>query len=345
MADDFKYHIHHHASLVVPAELAQARTAGDEEALAQAVESAIADVLLRQRRLALSALSDGEFRRRNDLAVAYDTIEGFGEPGAMTPLAELVGPAHAAEVRRLVGTPAARGRLAGQEGTQLGALTHRSTMVALPSAGYLAALTAPGEDGGALAAIIRAEIEALAADGVDYVLLRNPAFAFLLTADGRASAQRLGIDPDKTVATMHAAESAAVADLDVPVNFRVGLDLTTAGQARGPWDTAAVREFLAAQPFGRLCVDFPVDDHFPLELVPAGLVMSLGVVDIAGPALEDVDALVDRIDEAAKVMDVDDIAISTNGGFHVVGAAAAEYEHAKLQRVEMVARYFWGNEL
>ena len=354
MADDFKYHIHHHGSLVVPADLAAARVAHaggqiDDQSLADAVEQAIADTLLRQRRLAVAALSDGEFRRRNDLSVAYDAIEGFSEPGPSTPVAELVGPAHAAEVRVLLGTPTARRRLVPEEGAQLGALTYRPTMIALPSPGFLTALTAaPGQSAAdGFAEILRAEVTALAAEGVDYVLLRNPALAFLLVAEGRAAAEKLGIDVDKTIATILEADTAAVTDLDAPANFRVGLDLTSAGQARGPWDRAAVESFLAAQPFGRLCVDFPADQahRFPLDLVPSGLVMSLGVVDIADPELEDVDALVDRIDETAKTMDIDDIAISTNGGFHVVGAAAAPYEQGKLQRVEMVARYFWGNEL
>lgn len=347
MADDFKYHIHHHASMVVPPELAKARTAKDDQELVAAMESAIADTLLRQRRLALAALSDGEFRRRNDLAPAYDGIEGFSATGVSTPVAELVGPAHASEVRVLLGTPTARGRLVPEEGAQLGALTHRPTMIALPSPGFLTALTAaPGQPAAeGFAEILRAEITALAADGVDYVLLRNPALAFLLTGEGRATATKLGIDADTTIATILTAEAAAVTGLDAPENFRVGLDLTTAGQAHGPWDRAAVKAFLAAQPYRRLCVDFPAEHQFPLDLVEPGLVMSLGVIDIADPALEDVGVLVDRIDEAAKVLDIDDIAISTNGGYHVAGAAAAPYEHAKLQRVEMVARYFWGNEL
>jgi 5-methyltetrahydropteroyltriglutamate--homocysteine methyltransferase len=283
--------------------------------------------------------------------VAYDGIEGFSAPGVSTPVAELVGHAHAAEMRVLLGTPNSRGRLVPEEGAQLGALTHRPTMIALPSPGFLTALTAaPGQSAAdGFAEILRAEVTALAADGVDYVLLRNPALAFLLVAEGRAMAEKLGIDPAATIATILEAETAAVADLAyndaVPANFRVGLDLTSAGHARGPWDRAAVEAFLATQPFGRLCVDFPATDHFPLDLVPSGLVMSLGIVDIADPALEDVDTLVDRVDGVAKLLDIDDTALSTNGGFHVVGDAAAPYEQAKLQRVEMVARYFWGNEL
>jgi 5-methyltetrahydropteroyltriglutamate--homocysteine methyltransferase len=59
-----------------------------------------------------------------------------------------------------------------------------------------------------------------------------------------------------------------------------------------------------------------------------------------------VDELVDRIDQAAGVIDIDDIAISTNGGFAASPATFTEPEQrAKLQLVEMTARYFWGNEL
>jgi 5-methyltetrahydropteroyltriglutamate--homocysteine methyltransferase len=68
-------------------------------------------------------------------------------------------------------------------------------------------------------------------------------------------------------------------------------------------------------------------------------------VDIGDPALETVEELVARIDDAAELVTVDDIAISTNGGFHAVGTASPDHQRAKLQRVEMVARYFWGNEL
>jgi 5-methyltetrahydropteroyltriglutamate--homocysteine methyltransferase len=54
-----------------------------------------------------------------------------------------------------------------------------------------------------------------------------------------------------------------------------------------------------------------------------------------------------RVDEASDIVDIvdiDDIALSTNGGFHAV-PAAGEYQYDKIQLVEMTARYFWGNEL
>lgn len=336
MADDFKYHIDHHASLVRPPGLT---------GLQDDVEHAIQDALVRQRRLGLLGLSDGEFRRRNDLAVLYDAVAGFGEPGAGSPTAELTGTVHAAEVRPVVGTLAATGRLVAAESAYLSTHTDRSTMLALPAPGYVSALADDADAGPVLAGVVRDEIGAVAADGVAYVLLRNPALGFLLRDEGRERARSLGLDPDKTVAAMVDSENAAVAGLQLPENFCLGLDLTTAGQATGSWDRTAVADFLSRQAFGRLCVDHPATATFPVELLPGGLVVSLGVVDVSTSVLEDVDDVVAAIDAAAAVIDVDDIAISTNGGFHAAPSATAQTERAKLQLVETAARYFWGNEL
>ncbi|OHV74327.1 methionine synthase [Pseudofrankia sp. BMG5.36] len=357
MADDFKYHIDHHASLVPPPELlaARAATAGgaaDVDALRAAEDAAVIDVLRMQRRLGLSALSDGELRRGNHLSVIYDGIGGFGVAGPGGALARLVGVQNAPEVRALLDRPVERGRLTKHEIDFVLSATDRPAMLALPSPGYLAELTATSGDvavaGGEFARILRDEIAALAGDGVRYVQLRNPAYAFLLTEPGRARAASLGIDLASAMSRMLEADAQVLAGLQAPPEFRVGLDITTAGAADGAHDPATVASFLDRQPFGRLCVEYPAApaERFPLGQLPAGLVVALGIVDIGAEALEPVEELVGRIDEAAAVMDVDDIAISTNGGFHALAnpptVAAAR---AKLQRVEIVARYIWGNEL
>ena len=75
------------------------------------------------------------------------------------------------------------------------AVVDRPVFVALPSPGYLAAvgsaLDGPADvdairrAGAALAAILHAEIEALAAEGVAYVALGNPLYPVLITVEGR----------------------------------------------------------------------------------------------------------------------------------------------------------------
>jgi 5-methyltetrahydropteroyltriglutamate--homocysteine methyltransferase len=357
VADDFKYHIDHHASLVPPVELTDARAAtgrGDltPEALHEVENLAIADALLTQRRLGLSALSDGEFHRRTSLSPVFDGIEGFGPSGYSSPMAWLVGDRHAPEVRALLSRPAARGRLLKEESSSLASATERATMLAVPSPGFLAELSAPDEFapswGLDLAEILRAEITAVASDGVRHVVARNPAYGHLLRSSGRARARRAGLDPDIVLARMMTADASLLDGLDAPADFRLSLDLTTAGSLEGDYDPAAIRAFSSAQPYSRICVEYPQQpsERFPIGELTAGTVVSLGVVDISRSEIESVDALVSRIDEATAVIDVDDIAVSTNGGFHATRAIGTQTEAwAKLQVVEMVARYFWGNEL
>ncbi len=204
----------------------------------------------------------------------------------------------------------------------------------------------------ALAALLRTEIEALARDGVAYVVLGNPLYAPLLTQAGR---DRLAarIDVDAVLATLTAADRAAVTGLDVPENFRVGLDLADSGPLptteRG-YHPAALDTLLDETPFHRLCADFPADPaaRLPLERIKPGLVISLGVVDVASPELEEVDELLDRVDPVVEQRGDLDVAIATNAGF----AASADRpllgedaQQAKLRLVETVARYYWGNEI
>ena len=364
MADDFKYHIDHHSSLIIPVELAEARAAAGRgelgaEALRAVEDRLIREALREQRRLGLAAVGDGQLRRRHALAPVYEGVDGFGAATpageARGPVAELLGERLAPESRPLIGTPSARGRLvAGEAAFVTGALP-RPVLVALPSPGFVLALTAPADGASAeavtaLAGILRDEIAGLAAEGVAYVQLHNPLAGILLTHAGRERAKSLGLDADALLARMLEADGFVLEGLDAPEEFRVGLDLTTsgAGYDEQGYDTAAVTAFLDRQPFGRVHVEYPAAEtaRFPIELLKPGTVVSLGVVDVASAQIEDVDALVDRIDQAAGVVDIDDIAISTNGGFAASPAALTEsQQRSKLQLVEMTARYFWGNEL
>ncbi len=316
------------------------------------------------RRLTLNAMCDGQFRRAYLESVVHDQVAGFAPVTGPTPLADLAG----IDASRLRAVPdaavlAAAGRLAKAEAAPVLASVDRSVFVTLPSPGYLAAagsaLSSPADidavraAGAALAAIIRDEIAALAVDGVMFVPLENPLYAPLLTVDGRAAATAAGIDVNATLAALIATDRAVFAGLDVPVDFRVGLDLTDAGPlptTASGYDATAVAQLLDETPFPRFSIDYQENPatRFPVELVKPGIVLSLGAVDVASPALENVDALLDRIDPIAEERGDADIAVATNGGFAQVAdkplMTAAE-QRAKLQLVEMVARYYWGNEI
>jgi methionine synthase II (cobalamin-independent) len=369
MADDFKYHIDHHGSLVRPAALLAARAGGLTGATLAAVEEEAVDAAAHlQRRLVLSTVGDGQFRREHFESVIYEQVSGFAPADGPTPLAELAGIPFARR-RSAAGTPrvtTADGRLAAAEVAPVLAAVDRPVFVALPSPGYLAAagsaLAGPADvdaiaaAGAALAAILHAEIEALAAQGVAYVALANPLYPVLVTALGRARLAAVlpaGVDADAVLAALIEADRAAVSGLTAPADFRVGLDLTDSGPlaatAQG-YDPAAFESLIDATPFHRLCVDFPADPaaRIPLDLVKPGLVISLGVVDVSSPAIETVESVLDLVDPVVSERGEFDIAIATNGGFAQSAGAplmSQAEQNEKLRLVEMVARYYWGNEI
>ncbi|KAA9158706.1 methionine synthase [Amycolatopsis acidicola] len=347
MADDFKYHIDHHVTLAPPAELAEARAvhAPASPDLRAAEDAAIENAVRMQRRVGVQAVGDGQFRRRHALSVVYDNVEGFGPAEDGGAVASLLGPRLAAEVRPLKTVPVRKNRLAEDEARFLSGVTGHPLMLSLPAPGWVLAVDGGDRAAGeALAGIVRDEIAALAGEGIVYIQLHNPVYSFLLSVAGAARARELGLDPASLLDEMLAADSAVLAGLEVPEDFRVCLDITTSAAAdfSQGYDTEAVRTFLERQPFGKVCVEF-LNAGFPLELLPAGLVISLGIVDVTDPAPESVDELLDLVDKAAEIVPIDDIALSTNGGF--TGALTEDQEHAKLQLVEMTARYYWGNEL
>jgi len=362
MADDYKYHIDHHGSLVRPTALQVARASGDPGVLAAAEQEAVVAAAHGLRRLALSAVSDGQFRRDYFEAVVHQHVDGFGPATGPAPLGDAAG-IPAERRRTLTGEPHANGRLAADEPPAVLATVDRPVFVQLPSPGYLAAvssaLAGPADidavraSGAALAEIIRAEIEALSADGVAYVALENPLYPPLLTVAGRAQLTSAGVDVDAVLAALLEADRAAASGLIDHETFRVGLDLTDSGPlpttSRG-YDGSAVDALLDANPFHRLCIDFPAapDARFPLERIKPGLVVSLGLVDVSQPSLEPVDDILDRVDPVYEDRTEEDIAVATNGGFAQSADSplmSEEEQTAKLRLVETVARYYWGNEL
>jgi 5-methyltetrahydropteroyltriglutamate--homocysteine methyltransferase len=204
-----------------------------------------------------------------------------------------------------------------------------------------------------LAGILRDEIAALAADGVLYVALENPLYAPLLTVDGRAAAAAAGLDVSAVLAALIEADRAVFAGLEVPAEFRVGLDLADAGPlpaTAGGYDKSAVEALLDETPFPRICVDYPADPaaRFPVQLVKPGIVVSLGVIDVSSPDPESVEDLLGRLDPILDERGDADVAVATNGGFAQVADQPLMTEpeqNAKLQLIETAARYYWGNEI
>ena len=79
--------------------------------------------------------------------------------------------------------------------------------------------------------------------------------------------------------------------------------------------------------------------------MPAGKKVVLGLVTTKQGELETADALVRRIEEAAKVVPLDQLCLSPQCGFsstHHGNALSVEDQWRKLERVVEVARRVWG---
>jgi 5-methyltetrahydropteroyltriglutamate--homocysteine methyltransferase len=83
----------------------------------------------------------------------------------------------------------------------------------------------------------------------------------------------------------------------------------------------------------------------PLRHVPEDTVVVLGLVSTKRPELEREEELRARIEEAAAVVPLERLALSTQCGFASVAKGndlTAEQEEAKLALVARVARQVWG---
>lgn len=317
MANDYSYRADHIGGLIPPAALIEARAKHahgelDADELRVAEDTAITAALQMQKAVGVAVASDGEMRRA----------------GGATP-------------------PLDGDTLAKREAAYLKAqAARRAIKVAVPAVRGL-----PSEQGLASAAVLKQEIEALIAAGVDYVQLDAPGYAALLSAEGRAALKAQDIDPERRLDDLLRLDAAALSGLEPPGHVRLAVHIRRAngyGLSTAADCEAAAEWLFNALPADRFLLAFyAADDFAPLRLMPKGKVAVLGLVNAATPTLEDVDALMARIDAAAKIVDGDSLALSPNAGL----AAAAPNEASqlteadqrrKLELVADVATRWWG---
>ena len=125
------------------------------------------------------------------------------------------------------------------------------------------------------------------------------------------------------------------------------------GNHRSAWAASGGYEPIAERLFGEISADrllLEFDDERsgsfePLRYVPRGKTVVLGLITTKTPALEDPDMLRRRVDEAAKYIDLEDLAISPQCGFastYLGNLLTEDDEKRKLELVAETARLIWG---
>jgi 5-methyltetrahydropteroyltriglutamate--homocysteine methyltransferase len=371
----------HVGSFLRPPELLQARTAhvegriGDAE-LARAEDEAILAALELQRQVGVDVYSDGEYRRGMWMTGLPAAVEGFG-PGPMLnirkwrgrPLPYIpgqTGERHAAAAGQnpaavIVGKLVPRRRITGIESAFLRERAPGPFKITIPSPAWYLRGYIPGTSDRVypsatdalrdLTQIVRQEVSALVAEGVPYVQVDSIRYVFDYTdAERRGEWQQLGIDPDRAVDENIAADNAVI-EAQAHEGVVFGLHMCR-GNNRSRWFAEGGYDGIAEKAFGQLRYDRFLLEYdseragsfAPLRFVPKGKTVVLGLISTKVPELESVDDLRHRIDEAAKYVPVDHLALSPQCGFASVAAGneiSWDDQRRKLERLVETSHKVW----
>jgi methionine synthase II (cobalamin-independent) len=185
--------------------------------------------------------------------------------------------------------------------------------------------------------------------GCRYVHIDAPGYTAYVDGPSMDQMRARGEDPKANFARSLKADAAVIANFP-GVTF--GIHLCRGNQRsmwhrEGSYDAIAERLFTQL-PHDRFLLEYdsPRAGSFaPLRFMPKGKVAVLGLVSTKVPELETVDALKRRIDEAARHLPLEQLAISPQCGFasDVVGnLITPDDQKRKLERVVETARQVWG---
>ena len=358
----------HIGSLLRPAQLRHAfrrHAAGElgEDEFRRLQDDCVRTVLRLQREVGLRVVTDGEFRRGSYWSRFVERTEGLTVRDAAFRFRDAHGHEQSFTAPHVIGRVTRRQPITLDEFTFLRAeASGTMPKVTMPSPSTMhfwrgRAYADPGlyADAGAffrdLALVYRQEIADLAAAGCRYVQLDEVALAMLCDPAARDRVTADGADPEALAAfyvdAINQAVAARPADMVVGVHMCRG-NFKGKYLAEGGYGSVAERLFQAAD-VNHFLLEFDTPragDFAPLRFLPRHKGVVLGLVSSKTPELEPLELLRRRIDEAARHVDLDRLALSPQCGFAstVAGNPVSEAdERAKLRRVVETAEAVWGD--
>jgi 5-methyltetrahydropteroyltriglutamate--homocysteine methyltransferase len=371
----------HVGSLLRPPELLQARTDLNEgritaDQLQEAEDAAILKALDLQRRAGVDIFSDGEYRRlawSASIRAAIDGLVADDQSPTLRLLGRWQGPSSDLANASMTGSSNLPSlvvadkvhlvrRIAGTDAAFLREHAPGPWKITMPGPMSAAGqLYKPGISEKAYAtrrdlvdeiiSMERAEIAALIEDGVSYIQLDSLHYVERV-ADTTIRAQMIadGEDPEAYLDEVIAADNATLAGARRD-GLTVGLHMCR-GNNRSAWHAEGSYELVAEKAFNLLDVDrflleYDTDragGFEPLRFMPKNKMVVLGLVSSKLPELEPVDQLRRRIDEAAKYVPIENLAISPQCGFastYLGNLLTWDEMQAKLELVAETARLVW----
>jgi methionine synthase II (cobalamin-independent) len=369
----------HVGSLLRPPELLRARAARargelDEEGLRRLEDEAALGAIALQREAGIEVFTDGEMRRATWMAGLLESLGGVVELGTTArvgwhsdrgedpPVAETDYASVAVK-----DTLSQRVALTSIEAAFLAEHAPGPYKITMMSSSMGGLLWRPGVSEAAyptvvdmlrdLVALQQREIEGLIDQGVRWIQLDSLGYNQVIDDDFRRQLGPRG-----------AADPAAILDMTI----RLDRELVGAARARGPevtigmhmcrgnnrsaWMAQGSYEAVAERLFGEVDVDRFLLEYDteraggfePLRFVPRGRTVVLGLVSSKFPELESKDDLRRRIDEAARYVPIEHLALSPQCGFASNASSTpgnvltVDDQRRKLELVAETARLVWG---
>ncbi len=369
----------HVGSLLRPPELLAARQDFAEqritaEHLREVEDASVLKALELQREAGIDVFTEGEYRRAAWSSAFRESVEGLvpdPDPPTRRMLGAWQGPhsdvanATVAALPSLIAGGRLRQlrRLAGAEAAFL--KQHAPGPWKITTAGPMSvagALYKPGvtdkvyptraDFNSEVIGILKGELQALIADGVSYIQLDSLHYVERV-ADKTIRARMIadGEDPDEYLETLIAADNAVLEGVRRE-GLTVGMHMCR-GNNRSAWHAEGSYDAIAEKAFPRLNVDRFLLEYDteragsfePLRFVPKDKLVVLGLISSKEPALESIDTLRRRIDEAAKYVPIERLAISPQCGFASTAPGNLltwDEMRRKLELVAKTARTVWG---
>jgi 5-methyltetrahydropteroyltriglutamate--homocysteine methyltransferase len=367
------FRANHVGSLLRPPELRQARENREKgkisaAALRQVEDRCIRDAVKMQEDVGMQGITDGEFRRTLWHADFLSQIQGIKVVEGLLPDSAKHFQNPDQDVQRSPTQFVVMGKLGHPRAIEvenfkfLASVTKETPKQCIPSPSLVHFRTGRGgvdkktypemeEFFADLARVYRQEIAELAAAGCTYLEIDDVNFAYLCDPKMRDGARKIGEDPDKLPALYANLINECIKER--PANMAVCTHLCR-GNFRSSWVAEGGYDPVAEVLFNELDVDgyfleydTPRAGNFaPLRYLPKGKKLVLGLITSKTPELESPDDMKRRIDEASKLVPLDQLGISPQCGFSstVLGnKLTIEDQIAKLKLVVQVARDVWGS--
>jgi 5-methyltetrahydropteroyltriglutamate--homocysteine methyltransferase len=370
MTDRPPFRADHVGSFLRPAELAErrdqhARGAIDAAELRAEEDRWIADLVRRQEAVGLGGITDGELRREmfhldflqqlagvrvghGEFTVAFRRDDGT-EVGFRPPTLHVD-----AAIRHV--RP-----IQGADFDFVRSCTSRTPKVSIPAPSMLhfrggrkaiAETVYPELEAfySDLTAAYRAELADLAARGCRYLQLDDTNLAYLCDPAIRRTTSARGDDPDALTHLYCRLVNDAIrerpADMTVAVHLCRG-NFRSAWVAQGGYEPVAEILFreMAVDAFFLEYDDERSGDFAPLRFVPPGKRIVLGLMSSKSPAIEPVDEVRRRLDEAGAYIPLERCALSHQCGFASTAHGnelAPDDQWRKLERCVAIACAVWG---